>query len=259
MQEINKAKSFTPTQAMRNNAKRGLALREKWNRGGLNASQAKSEGVGSGVARARDISNGNLTLDTVKRMHSFFSRHEKNFNPSKKESDGGPTAGTIAWYLWGGSAGKAWARSILRQEKLLKAIDAELNPDIEELKDKLSISKAVNEELKQVTYVAMLPDSVDFHGDYTSEEEVRKAKESFNRSNMQANLFHVAMTDKFSVIESYLAPVDFILSDNFVKKGTWLMTLQVHDDGVWALIKSGEINGISIGALASVETIEEEE
>lgn len=259
MEQVNKAKSFTPTQAMRNNAKRGLALREKWNRGGLNASQAKSEGVGSGVARARDIANGNLTLDTVKRMHAFFSRHEKNFNPSKKESDGGPTAGTIAWYLWGGSAGKAWARSILRQEKLLKAVDAELNLNIEDLKDKLSVSKAVNEELKQVTYVAMLPDSVDLHGDYTSEEEVRKAKESFNRSNMQANLFHVAMTDKFSVIESYLAPVDFILGDNFVKKGTWLMTLQVHDDDVWTLIKSGEINGISIGALASVETIEEEE
>lgn len=258
MEQVNKAKSFTPTQAMRNNAKRGLALREKWNRGGLSASQAKSEGVGSGVARARDIANGNLTLDTVKRMHAFFSRHEKNFNPSKKESDGGPTAGTIAWYLWGGSAGKAWARSILRQEKLLKAVDAELNLNIEDLKDKLSVSKAVNEELKQVTYVAMLPDSVDLHGDYTSEEEVRKAKESFNRSNMQANLFHVAMTDKFSVIESYLAPVDFILGDNFVKKGTWLMTLQVHDDDVWALIKAGEINGISIGALASVETIEEE-
>jgi hypothetical protein len=254
MEQVEKANSFTPTQAMRNNAKRGLALREKWNRGGLNASQAKSEGVGSGVARARDIINGSLSLNTVRRMHAFFSRHEKNFNPSKKESDGGPTAGTIAWYLWGGSAGKAWARSILRKEGILKAVDAEMNPDVE----KLEVTKAVNEELKQVTYVAMLPDSVDLHGDYTSEEEVRKAKESFNRSNMQANLFHVAMTDKFSVIESYLAPVDFILGEKAVKKGTWLMTLQVHDDDVWALIKSGEINGISIGALASVETIEEE-
>lgn len=256
MEEINKAKSFTPTQAMRNNAKRGLALREKWNRGGLNASQAKSEGVGSGVARARDIINGNMSLDTVKRMHAFFSRHEKNYAPSKKESDGGPTAGTIAWLLWGGSAGKAWARSILRQEKLLKSVDKQL---ASENTDNLPITKAVNEELKQVTYIAMIPDSVDLHGDYTSEEEVRKAKESFNRSNMQANLFHVAMTDKFSVIESYLAPVDFSLDDKLVKKGTWLMTLQVNDDDVWTLIKSGEINGISIGALASVETIEEEE
>jgi Putative phage serine protease XkdF len=256
MEEINKSKSFTPTQAMRNNAKRGLALREKWNRGGLSASQAKSEGVGSGVARARDIINGSLSLDTVKRMYAFFSRHQKNYAPSKKESDGGPTAGTIAWLLWGGSAGKAWSRSVLREQKLLKSVDKTLS-----LEDagNLPITKAVNEELMQVTYVAMLPDSIDLHGDYTSEEEVRKAKESFNRSNMQANLFHVAMTDKFSVIESYLAPVDFSLDDKVITKGTWLMTLQVHDEDVWTLIKSGEINGISIGALASVETIEEDE
>jgi len=37
------AKSYTPTEAMRNNAKRGLALREKYNRGGLDASQANKE------------------------------------------------------------------------------------------------------------------------------------------------------------------------------------------------------------------------
>ena len=254
------SKSYKPTQAMVNNAKRFLKLREKYKRGSLSTQEAGKQGIGSGVARARDLSSGdNLSLETVKRMHAFFSRHEKNYRPDVKESDGGPTAGTLAWLAWGGSAGKAWARSILRQEKVLKALDAELNLDIEDLKEKLSVSKAVNEELKQVTYVAMLPDHVDLHGDYTSEEEVRKAKESFNRSNMQANLFHVAMTDKFSVIESYLAPVDFILGDNFVKKGTLLMTLQVNDDDVWALIKSGDINGISIGALASVETIEEEE
>lgn len=259
MEQLNKAKSFTPTQAMRNNAKRGLALREKWNRGGLSASQAKSEGVGSGVARARDIANGNLTLDTVKRMHAFFSRHEKNFNPSKKEADGGPTAGTIAWYLWGGSAGKAWARSILRQEKLLKAVDAELNLNIEELKDKLSVTKAVNEELKQATFVVMVPDEIDAHGDVTTEEEIRKACYNFNKYSMKANLFHLVETKTFEFCESYCCPTDFILGDKLVRKGTWLATIQALDDGLWELIKSGDINGLSIGALASVETIEEDE
>jgi hypothetical protein len=246
MEDITKAKSYKPTTAMINNAKRGLALREKYGRGGLDTKQAGEQGIGSGVARARDIIAGNLSLETVKRMHSFFSRHEKNYRPEKKEADGGPTAGTISWYLWAGSAGKAWARSILRREGLLE-------------KSAVPITKAQNEELMQVTYVAMLPDSVDLHGDYTSAEEVRKAMESFNKSNAKANLFHRVMTDKFSVIESYLAPVDFMLDEVFVEKGTWLMTLQVHGDTqLWDLIKSGEINGISIGALANVETIEED-
>lgn len=119
------------------------------------------------------------------------------------------------------------------------------------------VIKALNEELMQVTYVAMLPDSTDLAGDFTSAEEVRKAKESFNKSEQRANLFHMSMTDTFAVIESYLAPADMILNNQAVLKGTWLMTLQINDSDLWELVKSGDINGISIGAEASVETLEE--
>jgi hypothetical protein len=41
----------------------------------------------------------------------------------------------------------------------------------------------------------------------------------------------------------------------FVEKGSWLMTLQVHDPDVWEMIKSEDINGISIGAMAEVEDL----
>jgi hypothetical protein len=119
------------------------------------------------------------------------------------------------------------------------------------------IAKSLNEELMQVTYVAMLPDSTDLHGDFTSAEEVRKAKESFNSSLQRANLFHMTMTDSFSVIESYLAPCDMELNEQFVAKGTWLMTLQVHDEDVWDMIKQDSVTGISIGAMASVEELED--
>lgn len=120
----------------------------------------------------------------------------------------------------------------------------------------LPVVKAQNEELKQVTFVAMLPDSVDLHGDFTSEEEVRKACHSFNSSAQRANLFHRVMTKSFDVVESYIAPTSFVLGDKAVTKGTWLMTLQVHDDELWSLIKSGDVNGISIGAMATVEELE---
>lgn len=264
METINKAKSYTPTTAMRNNARRGLALREKYGRGSLDASQAKKEGVGSGVARARDIINGNLTLDTVKRMYSFFSRHEKNYNPKKKMPDGGPTAGTVAWLTWGGSAGFAWARRILKQEEILKSyikeiIDEEVNSEDILPGVKLPITKAVDEELKQATFIVMVPDEVDLHGDITTESEVRKACHNFNKYSMKANLFHLVETDTFEFCESYCAPSDFVLGDKFVRKGTWLATIQSLDDSLWELIKSGEINGLSIGALASVESVEEDE
>ena len=124
---------------------------------------------------------------------------------------------------------------------------------------KVQVAKALNEELKQVTYVAMFPDSTDLHGDYTSAEEVRKAKESFNSSLQRANLFHMAMTDTFEVIESYIAPADMVLNSQAVTKGTWLMTLQVKDDNLWEMVKSGQVNGISIGAMAEVEELDDTE
>jgi hypothetical protein len=55
------------------------------------------------------------------RMAAFFSRHQKNYQPDKKEPDGGPTAGTIAWLLWGGNAGKTWAGGIVNSESASKA------------------------------------------------------------------------------------------------------------------------------------------
>lgn len=268
MDTIKKAKSYAPTQAMQNNAKRGLALREKYNRGGLSSSQANSEGVGSGVARARDIINGNLSLETVKRMYSFFSRHEKNYQPSKRESDGGPTAGTIAWLLWGGSAGFSWARSILRQEDILKSYtkeitEEELNSEDNLPKIEMQVAKSLNEELKQVTYIAMKADFTDAHGDYTTADEVRKAKESFNKALIKkqtmSNLFHMFETNSFDVIESYLAPTDMSLNGHLVQKGDWLMTLQINDDSLWDMVKKGEVVGLSIGAIASVETLDEQE
>jgi lambda family phage portal protein len=91
-----------PTKGMIEESARGLEWRRQYNRGG----------TAVGVARARDISNGkNLSDDTVKRMHSFFSRHEvdkkgQGFQPGE---DGFPSAGRIAWALWGGDAGQTWA------------------------------------------------------------------------------------------------------------------------------------------------------
>ena len=103
------AESFKPPQSAVNNAKRGLELRKKWGRGGLSPSEAKSQGIDSGVTRARKIASGKVSTHDVRRM-SAFNRHRKNYRPDKKMSDGGPTAGTIAWLLWGGTSGVNWAK-----------------------------------------------------------------------------------------------------------------------------------------------------
>ena len=103
-----KAESYKPNDAMAAEAQRGLDWRDEYGRGGTEV----------GVARARDIVNKrNLSLDTVYRMASYFARHEvdKQGQGWNRDEDGYPSAGRIAWALWGGDPGRAWADKIIRQ------------------------------------------------------------------------------------------------------------------------------------------------
>ena len=100
--------SYAPTDEMAAEAELGLKWREEYGRGGTEV----------GVARARDISNKrNLSFDTVQRMNSYFSRHEvdKEATGWNQGEDGFPTAGRIAWQLWGGDAGRDWAKRIVER------------------------------------------------------------------------------------------------------------------------------------------------
>lgn len=99
---------FTPPKGAREEAERGLAWRREFGRGGTSV----------GIARARDIARGAaLSPSTVRRMVSFFARHEidkkgKGWSPGE---DGFPSNGRIAWALWGGDPGRAWATKVTKQ------------------------------------------------------------------------------------------------------------------------------------------------
>ena len=93
---------YKPTQKMAANAKKGLELRAKFHRGGTEV----------GVHRAEQLARqADLADEDVKSMHSYFARHavDKNGKAHEWGSDVDPSAGYIAWLLWGGDEGKAWA------------------------------------------------------------------------------------------------------------------------------------------------------
>jgi len=93
---------FKPTQRMAPAARRGLRLREKFGRGGTEV----------GVARARQlVDRAELRNADVKSMHGFFARHaiDKDAKTHSWNSDSDPSAGFIAWLLWDGDPGRAWA------------------------------------------------------------------------------------------------------------------------------------------------------
>ena len=97
-------RSNIPTSSMKSAANRALAWKKEGKRGGTSI----------GLARANQISNGeNLSDSTVKRMYSFFSRHEvdKKATGFSSGEEGFPSPGRVAWDLWGGDAGFSWSRA----------------------------------------------------------------------------------------------------------------------------------------------------
>jgi len=143
--------SFKPPQSAINNAKRGLKLRQEWGRGGLSPAEAKAQGIDSGVTRARKIASGTVSEHDVRRM-SAFNRHRKNYRPDKKMPDGGPTAGTIAWLLWGGTSGVNWAKKKSAAMNAEGLEPEEYAPEMtdEEMEEILRQREAFEEELERL-------------------------------------------------------------------------------------------------------------
>ena len=103
------AETFTPTLKMAANAKRGLKLRDRFGRGGTDVGVKRAHQL----AERRDVSEAD-----VKAMHSYFARHGVDKQGKDWASQDDPSAGYIAWLLWGGDEGKAWA------DRKRKALDA---------------------------------------------------------------------------------------------------------------------------------------
>jgi hypothetical protein len=120
--DMSKAETFTPNAGMKAAARRAL----KWKEDG----KATGAGTPVGWGRASDIVAGRaMSLSTVRRMFSFFSRHEaaskggKDFNNTSN-----PSNGRIMWDAWGGNAGFAWSRAIVNRMKD-KALFADFGKD----------------------------------------------------------------------------------------------------------------------------------
>ena len=104
------ADTYTPNAGMKAAARRAL----KWKEEG----KATGAGTPVGWGRATDIVNGaSMSLDTVKRMYSFFSRHEVDKKGKDFYNTSNPSNGRIMWDAWGGDAGFTWSRAIVERSK----------------------------------------------------------------------------------------------------------------------------------------------
>ena len=181
-----------PTKGMVEDAKKGLAWRKEHKRGGTMVA----------VARARSIVNGqNLSLDTIKRMNSFFARHEvdkkaEGFSPGE---EGFPSAGRIAWALWGGDAGQSWAAKKVQEIENVEQLTELSDESYESILENLDGQQINSEEWEIVD-----------ERDYGSEESYEdwanrliQKKENFAVNEIKSN------EDKFSYLDKSIYRVRF--------------------------------------------------
>lgn len=150
---------YKPTSGMQSAARRAIKLKEQ--------GKAKGAGTAVGWTRAGQLARGEtLSLSTVKRMYSFFSRHEVDKKGKDWDNSENPSNGKIMWLAWGGDAGYSWSRKIVEREKSVKK-SLDLNDFAEEIADIL------DDVVNPITKV------IDTEDDMT-DEEIAKNYESDN-------------------------------------------------------------------------------
>jgi len=99
----------TPPQAVADAAERGLELRREHKRGGAEV----------GIRRAGQLMSQEVLSDRdIKSMYRYSARHVVDKHGKDWNNKDKPSAGYIAWQLWGGDAARDWTpdlRQTLRE------------------------------------------------------------------------------------------------------------------------------------------------
>ena len=184
LNNMNKAEGYAPTSGMKSAARRALRWKE----------EGKATGAGTpvGWGRATDIVAGrSMSLSVVRRMYSFFSRHEVDKKGKDFYNTSNPSNGRIMWDAWGGDAGFSWSRGIVERNKD-KALFADFGKDwtkAERLTDVFKRERSMATRERLAASGAAMPD-----GSYpiVTVEDLRNAIQAFGRaSNPQATKEHI--------------------------------------------------------------------
>jgi len=134
----------------------------------------------------------------------------------------------------------------------------ELDKKIEKIVNEIKVFKS--DFSKGLVYgIVYSPNVTDTHGDFTSKEEIEKAAHEFlptalkNGTNGWTDVNHSepVAENAVEVVESYIAPVDFVFeSGEIVSKGSWVLVAKVNDAELKESIEKGEITGFSLEGTA---------
>ncbi|MGG1245950.1 XkdF-like putative serine protease domain-containing protein [Bacillus spizizenii] len=112
-------------------------------------------------------------------------------------------------------------------------------------------TKSEQDEQKLVYGIVYEPDVPDAHGDFMTAEEIEKAAHGFLAEAREIDINHSFEGGTGVVVESYVAPDDFMIGSKQIAKGSWVLVTRASDE-VWEQIKAGIITGYSMAGTADV-------
>jgi len=114
---------------------------------------------------------------------------------------------------------------------------------------------------RQIAYGIALeprtPDDPDLQGDWYTADDIERAAHHFmsevTKGSGFSDLMHDGRTRAGYPVESYIAPVDFDLGDQHVRKGSWVVGMHYPDAEIWKGIVEGRYAAFSVGGFGSRE------
>jgi hypothetical protein len=214
-------------------------------------------GTQVGKTRASQLASGApISVDTLKRMYSYLSRHKVDLESSKTYEDG---CGKLMYDSWGGEPALSWSERKLKQlenEKMTFAVASE---------DKMILVGA-----------AMIPNKMihryDMFGNkyyvYFSKQSIRKMADRFLKQKRtdETSIEHNGIklgSDKVYITESWISEdpkTDKSALYGFeLPAGTWYVMMKVEDPKVWELVKQNALSGFSVEGLFKEKAVFSEE
>ncbi|APT47388.1 XkdF-like putative serine protease domain-containing protein [Bacillus safensis] len=125
---------------------------------------------------------------------------------------------------------------------------SEKQPDFQ--KEIKVITKA--DDVQRLVYgIVYEPNVADAHGDYMTPAEIEKAAHGFLKDAREIDKQHDFQGGVGEVVESYIAPSDFEMGGEVIKKGSWVLVTKASDE-IWEQIQKGEITGYSMAGTADI-------
>lgn len=123
----------------------------------------------------------------------------------------------------------------------------------------IEITKFNEEQMIAIEPLYCKPMDSDAHDQGMTEEEIRKMVDNINTNihKISGNIGHVFNTDGFYFVKAWVNECECMIGSEFVPEGQPIIKVQFTDEIIWSMRKTGQLQGLSIGALGVIVENEE--